>query len=96
MIDVELVKKAWVQCEGTCNCTRPSHNHYLIRCGRRLVWHERGDFNAPGGWEIYHHKGKNRDSPGYYEILCSECYRLVMSGKDAIAVTRRRVQYRKT
>ncbi len=77
MIPEDIVRAAWVHSEGFCECTRPSHNHYNIKCHKRLDWNSRGLFDSPGGWEIHQTSTSIKGSHSCYEVLCSECYKLV-------------------
>ncbi len=73
----DTIKRAWQSAGGQCECRRIAHDHPYIRCGRDLVWENRGREAARGAWEARHiHSVQSggSDALSNCEILCWECH----------------------
>ena len=71
----ETVKKAFDNAGGKCECRRTSHKHPYVRCGKLLVWENRGRGSGKGCWEAHHKNANGGDSKSNCEILCWECHK---------------------
>jgi len=69
----ETVLQAWRRAGGRCECRRISHNHPNIRCGKTLVWENRGR-EGWGAWEAHHINSNGEDDLSNCEILCWDCH----------------------
>jgi len=73
----KTVAEAFQRAGGKCECRRSACGHY-IRCNKTIVWNQRGNDNAAGGWEA-HHKvavaAGGTDSLSNCEILCIKCHK---------------------
>jgi hypothetical protein len=69
----EVVKQAFERAGGQCECTRRTHGHFYIPCGRPLVSKNRGRVGE-GGWEVHHITSYGGDVLSNCEILCWDCY----------------------
>lgn len=69
----ETVLQAWRRAGGRCECRRTSHNHLNIRCGKTLVWENRGR-EGWGAWEAHHINSNGGDDLSNCEILCWDCH----------------------
>jgi hypothetical protein len=69
----EMVKQAFQRVGGQCECTRRTHAHFYIPCGRPLVWENRGRVGE-GGWEVHQITSYGSDVLSNCEILCWGCY----------------------
>ena len=61
-----VVKQAWDKVNGHCN-----------RCGKQLVWNNRGDDGQRGAWEAHHKLSQSHggsDTLSNCEILCLNCH----------------------
>ena len=68
-----VVKQAWENAEGRCECRRRSHDHPFLRCNRILVWENRGR-DGRGAWEAHHINSNGGDILSNCEILCWDCH----------------------
>ena len=73
-----VVTQAWNNANATCECRRSSHNHSYIRCGKHLVWNNRGRIGR-GAWEAHHINSNGGDVLSNCEILCWECHKRTQS-----------------
>lgn len=71
----ETVKSVFDIVGGECECRRESHNHPEIRCGKKLVWENRGR-EGHGAWEAHHINANGGDGCANCEILCWDCHQL--------------------
>jgi len=72
----EVVRQAWQRAGGKCECPRSTCRH-SGRCGKQLIWSERGKETA-GGWEAYHRVSIDKggsDALSNCEILCQVCHK---------------------
>jgi len=69
----EMVRQAFERAGGQCECTRRTHVHFYVPCGKRLVWENRGRA-VEGGWEVHRMTGSGGDVLSNCEILCWDCY----------------------
>lgn len=68
----EVVRQAWENAGGQCQCKRQGHPHFYIPCGKPLVWEKRGK-PGWGGWEAHHKDSFKGDGLDNCEILCYTC-----------------------
>ncbi len=80
MYSSDSVLEAWKRAGGKCECKRWTHSHNVARCGKELVWENRGKA-GDGRWEARRSNNPGTDTPNNYEILCSECYKLALYGR---------------
>jgi hypothetical protein len=89
----ETIENAWMRAHARCECRRASHGH-LGRCGRFLLWADRGLGSRECAWEAYCPRSRKAtfgwEAVNQYEILCWECY-IQASRLAAIARAERRV-----
>ena len=69
-----VVRQAWNSAGGRCECTRENHGHYG-RCGKQLVWENRGRETGRGDWEAHHRVAGGPDVASNCEILCWDCHK---------------------
>lgn len=70
----KTIKEGWQRAEGKCECRLVFHEHIGGRCGKTLVWKNRGK-DAEGGWEAFcRSKICVDDELWNLEILCWQCY----------------------
>ena len=69
----EVVAQAWRKAGGMCECTRTTHDHDYVRCGKVLVWENRGR-EGRGAWETHHISSTGGDTLSNCEILCWNCH----------------------
>ena len=72
----DILRQAWGRASGQCECTRRTHRHFYIPCGKSLRWEKRGEI-APGGWEARLLNTLDGDSLANCEILCMECHHFI-------------------
>lgn len=73
----ETVKQAWERSCGKCECRRASHEHHYKRCGKDLVFANRGRNSGRGDWEAHHItnvQSGGDDNLSNCEILCWDCH----------------------
>lgn len=73
----ETVKQAWQRSGGKCECRRERHEHHYKRCGKDLVFANRGRDSGRGAWEAHHKtnvQSDGSDALSNCEILCWECH----------------------
>lgn len=70
-----VVKEAWKRARGECECERDQHSHRGKRCGKQLVWENRGKDGARGCWEAHHKVAGGGDTLSNCEILCCDCHK---------------------
>ena len=68
-----VVKQAWERASGQCECTRRTHSHFYIPCGKQLVWEMRGKVER-GGWEAHHTGVVGGDVLSNCLVLCWDCH----------------------
>jgi len=74
---IDTIKRAWLRAGGRCECKRVTCGH-SSRCNKQLVWNNRGNDYARGGWEAHHRTAVSSggdDSLSNCEILCTECHK---------------------
>lgn len=71
----DVVKKAFSRADGKCECKRSRHNHPYGRCGKELVWDNRGRNSGRGAWEAHHINANGDDNLSNCEILCWDCHK---------------------
>ncbi len=82
----EVVRKAWSRAGGKCECRRKTHGHRYTRCGKQLVWGNRGR-SGRGAWEAHHKSASGGDGLSNVEILCWDCHRkTVIRTRDEIEI----------
>ena len=69
-----VVEQAWKRAGGKCECKRWPHKHNPVRCGKELVYANRGR-EGQGRWETHHVSPKFGDTLYNCEILCADCYK---------------------
>jgi hypothetical protein len=69
----EVLREAWQKAGGQCECTRRTHRHFYIPCGRSLNWEKRDNVTS-GGWQARYINAFAGDTPANCEILCMECH----------------------
>jgi len=72
------VDAAWKRADGKCECRRSTHNHPYTRCGKTLVYENRGKDGARGAWEAHHKTAVSSggsDALSNCEILCVDCHK---------------------
>ena len=78
----DVVSRAWERANGCCECTRIGCGH-SGRCGKRLVWGNRGKHGERGAWQAHHitaqSKPSSTDSLSNCEILCLDCHKNTQS-----------------
>ena len=67
-----IIKEAWERAGGKCECVRVSHAHPYGRCGKSLVWANRGR-DWEGGWMPYCRDASAGDVVANCKIICSVC-----------------------
>jgi len=80
MYSSNSVKEAWKRAKGMCECQRSGHRHDMARCGRVLVWENKGK-GTQGEWVAHRVNRQGADVSGNYEILCSYCNKLALFGR---------------
>jgi len=73
----DVVKRAWTRAGGCCECRRATHRHPYVRCGKELVWENRGRETGRGAWETHHIVSQEAGGESTYsncEILCWDCH----------------------
>ena len=71
------LKLAWKRANGKCECKRSICGHGY-RCSKQLVWSNRGNDSARGGWEAHHIvsvRAGGSDALSNCQILCTECHK---------------------
>jgi len=69
----DVVRRAWNNAGGRCQCRRKNHNHLYVRCNKQLVWANRGR-SGRGAWEAHHRVSTRGDGLSNCEILCWDCH----------------------
>ena len=72
-----IIKLAWHQAKGKCECTRIMHNHSFGKCNKELVWENRGREAGKGAWEAHHKTSVEAGGSDVFsncEILCWDCH----------------------
>lgn len=69
-----VVNTAWKMSAGTCQCRKDLHEHANGRCGKQLVFENRGR-EGRGAWEAHHIITAAGDILSNCDILCWECHR---------------------
>jgi len=69
----ETVMRAWLRCEGKCECQRPLHGH-AGRCNRLLAWSQRGR-EGNEAWEIRPRNSNSEPTLSNCKIVCRTCIR---------------------
>ena len=69
----EALREAWERAGGQCECTRRTHRHFYVPCGKNLRWEKRGEATE-GGWEARLVDAFGGESGSNCEILCNECH----------------------
>lgn len=72
----DVVRRAWNRAGGRCECERKTHRHPYGRCGKQLVWENRGR-EGRGAWEAHHIVSQDAGGPSTYsncKILCWDCH----------------------
>lgn len=69
-----VVEAAWRRAGGRCECERVTHDHGRRRCGKQLVWGNRGR-EGRGAWEAHHRVAGDPETLSNCEILCWSCHR---------------------
>ena len=68
------VSKAWQNAGGRCECERTTHANHRGKCGKPLVWANRGR-EGVGAWEAHHRTAGGLDVASNCEILCWDCHK---------------------
>ena len=68
------VLQAWTRADGACECRRRTHGHPYVRCGKELVWANRGRSSGRGAWEAHHSSATGGDGLANCQILCWDCH----------------------
>ena len=76
----DVVEQAWKRAGGKCECKRREHKHVPVRCGKDLVYTNRGR-EGQGRWEAHCVNPKFTDILYNCEILCADCYKLSLYGQ---------------
>ena len=70
-----VVKEAWKNAGGRCECRRTTHGH-SVPCNKELVWENRGR-SGRGCWEAHHKVAESSGGSNTLsncEILCFDCH----------------------
>ncbi len=65
-----VIEKAWKRASGRCECTRWSHKHNPVRCGKELVFANRCR-EGQGRWDAHRVSPKYNETLYNCEILCA-------------------------
>ena len=80
MYSNDVVSEAWKRAGGKCECKRWSHSHSVARCGKELVLENRNKA-GDGRWETHRFDRLKGETSSNLEILCADCYKLVLWGR---------------
>jgi hypothetical protein len=69
-----ILEQAWKRAGGKCECKRWTHIHNVMRCGKELVFTNRGK-EGQGRWEARRFDKTAGDTLSNCEILCADCYK---------------------
>jgi hypothetical protein len=69
-----IIELAWKRAGGKCECKRWAHKHVPVRCGKELVFANRGR-EGQGRWEAHKVSPKVADTLYNCEIICADCYK---------------------
>jgi hypothetical protein len=73
----KVIEQAWKRAGGKCECKRWSHKHSIVRCGKELVFSNKGKAGQ-GRWEVRQIDKLAGETVANCEILCADCYKQIL------------------